>query len=83
VSQIRWCYRVTPKPATVEECGFRKPVIYFCERNDGVVVFFTVSEQQDDFENMTIWNPPPIFFINSDAEELQMVSYRKCNVDPI
>lgn len=54
------------------QCGF-------CEKNDDVVVPSTAapfSELQGNFKNMTIWN-----FIISDAEEPQMVSYTKFNVE--
>lgn len=36
-----------------------------------------VSKLQGVLKNMTIWKPPFIFFIISEAKELQMVYHRK------
>lgn len=73
MSQTGCFYEVSPKDGA--KCSFCKHVFNFCEKNDGVVSSTTASgsELHGVFENVTIWNSTRIFFIMSDAEELQMV----------
>jgi len=66
------------------QCGFREPVLDFCETNYGAVVTSTaafVSGLQGDFENMSFWNPHRIFFIISDMEKLKMAFHREFYVE--